>query len=237
MTHTERFKDRLQAGKLLAKRLRPYAGRPEAIVLALPRGGVPVGFEVAQALGVALDILIVRKLGMPGHEEYAMGAIASGGLCVLQADLDEKYGILPAQIEAVKQRELAEIERREHLYRAARPVPELHGRIVILVDDGLATGSTMLAAIQAVRQAGPAHLIVAVPVAAPETCRQLGAEVDEIICLHTPDQFFSVGMWYQDFKQTTDQEVIDLLGQAESEQARRKPPVAAPDLQSQSRPG
>lgn len=232
----ERFKDRLQAGKLLAERLSSYAARPDVIVLALPRGGVPIGFEVARALGVALDVLIVRKLGMPGHEEYAMGAVASGGLCVLQAGLGEKYGILPADIDAVKQRELAEIERREQLYRASRPVPQLHGRVVILVDDGLATGSTMLAAIQAVRQAEPAHLIVAVPVAPPETCRELGAEVDEMICLHTPTQFFSVGMWYQDFQQTTDSEVIDLLNQAESEQARQHSP-AATGSQSQARPG
>jgi putative phosphoribosyl transferase len=233
----ERFKDRLQAGKLLATQLHSYAGQPNVLVLALPRGGVPIGFQVAQALAAPLDILIVRKLGMPGHEEFAMGAIASGGLCVVQPGLGEKYGILPAQIEAVKQRELAEIERREQLYRTTRPAPQLHGRIVILVDDGLATGSTMLAAIQAVREARPARLIVAVPVSAPETCRELGAEVDEIICLHTPAQFFSVGMWYQDFEQTTDQEVIDFLEQAESEQARRQPPPTAAGLQSQARPG
>lgn len=221
MDHTQAFKDRVQAGGLLAQRLQAYAKRPDVIVLALPRGGVPVGFCVAQALEVALDVLIVRKLGMPGHEEYAMGAIASGGWCVLQDAMLAGQRIPQEAIDAVKRRELLELERREQLYRANRPAPQLRRRTVILVDDGLATGSTMLAAVRALRQAEPARIVVAVPVAAAETCRELGARVDQIICLRTPEPFHAVGKWYQNFDQTTDQEVISLLEKAEREQQQR----------------
>jgi putative phosphoribosyl transferase len=194
MAKLERFENRLQAGALLAQRLGSYARRSDVIVLALPRGGVPVGFAVAQALEVPLDILLVRKLGVPGHEEYALGAIASGGLTVLQPDVVDTLGIPRSVVDTIAQRELQEIERRETLYRAGHPALQLHDRVVILVDDGLATGATMLAAVHVVRQLKPARVIVATPVAAPETCRELGSEVDEMICLRTPEPFYAVGL-------------------------------------------
>lgn len=206
---------------MLALSLNVYARHPGALVLALPRGGVPVGFAIAHALEIPLDILLVRKLGLPGHEEYAMGAIASGGLRVVQTGLLEQLGVPMHVVDDVAQCELRELERRELLYRGNRPPVQLGGRIVILVDDGLATGSTMLAAVQALRKKMPARVIVAVPVAASDTCEMLNAEVDEIICLRTPEPFYAVGIWYEDFGQTTDQEVKSLLDAAEKEQAAR----------------
>jgi predicted phosphoribosyltransferase len=191
-----------------------YAGRPDVLVLALPRGGVPVAFEVARALEAPLDIFVVRKLGVPGHEELAMGAIASGGAWVLNNDLIESLNPPFRVIQAVAARERLEIERRERAYRGNRPALEVRGRTVILVDDGLATGASMRAAVAALQRLGPGRLIVAVPTAAPSTCSELGQEVDECICVITPEPFHAVGIWYEDFSQTTDEEVRDLLQQA-----------------------
>lgn len=216
-----RFKDRMNAGKLLAKQLEAYRNRPDVIVLALPRGGVPVGYAVAKELGVPLDVMLVRKLGVPGHEELAMGAVASGGQLVLAPDVVQMLGIPDETIQAAARREMAEIERREKLYRAGQPPLQLQGRTVILVDDGLATGSTMLAAVHAVRAQDPARVVVAVPVGAPDTCRKLTQEADEVICLSTPEPFYAVGLWYEDFTQTSDEEVIQLLEKARQEQALR----------------
>lgn len=221
MEHSKKFKDREQAGELLARRLTAYTGRSDVIVLALPRGGVPVGAAVARKLGVPLDVLLVRKLGLPGREEYAMGAIASGGHCILQAEVLSALDIPPQVIEVVSQREMQEIKRREKLYRADRPAPQLREHVVILVDDGLATGSTMKVAVHVVREANPAKLIVAVPVAPIEACEKLKAEADEIICLSMPDPFHAVGMWYENFAQTTDEEVKSLLDEAGKVQAQR----------------
>jgi putative phosphoribosyl transferase len=223
MTTLKRFKNRTQAGELLAQKLVAYAHHPDAIVVALPRGGVPVGFVIATALEVPLDILLVRKLGIPGYEEHAMGAIASGGLCVLQPMVLDRLKIPPSTIEQVAHRELDEIKRREKLYRAGRPALPLHNRVVILVDDGLATGSTMTVAVQAVRNQNPARVIIAVPIAAQEACKDLGAKADEIICLDTPSPFYAVGLWYDDFSQTSDHEVKSLLEEAERQQAPRSP--------------
>jgi putative phosphoribosyl transferase len=191
--------------------LRKYAGRDDVVVLALPRGGVPVALEIAEELGAPLDIFVVRKLGMPGHPEYAMGAIASGGVRVISDDVVRWYGISPAAIEAVAREELAELERREREYRRGRPLTDLSGRNVILVDDGLATGSTMRAAVQAVRALGPARVVVAVPVGAPQTCEEFNDITDETLCARTPEPFSAVGLWYRDFSQTSDAEVRALL--------------------------
>ena len=181
------------------------------MVLALPRGGVPVAFEIAEALGANLDIFLVRKLGVPGHRELAMGAIASGGVRVLNDDVVNWYGIPKAAIEAVAQEEQRELERREREYRIDRPAVPLKGRTVILVDDGLATGSTMRAAVEAVRREGPMRVVVAVPVAAPSTCEEFKQIADEVVCARTPEPFSAVGLWYEDFSQTTDEEVRSLL--------------------------
>jgi len=205
------FRDRSEAGQLLAERLIAYAGRPDILVLALPRGGVPVAYEVARALGAPLDVFVVRKLGIPGHEELAMGAIASGGVRVLNDDVVQALHIPERVIEAVAARELRELERRERAYRGDRPAPDVRDRTVILVDDGLATGSTMRAAVAALRRLGPARIVVAVPTAAPSTCEEFRREADECICQITPEPFHAVGLWYQDFSQTTDDEVRDLL--------------------------
>jgi putative phosphoribosyl transferase len=205
------FRDRVDAGKALAEHLGKYAGRPDVIVLALPRGGVPVAYEVAKALGAPLDVFIVRKLGVPGHEEYAMGAVASGGVRVLNEDVVRGLGLSDAAIARVVARELAELHRREQLYRGDRPEPDLKGRTVILVDDGLATGSTMKAAVKALAARAPARIVVAVPIAAADTCEALAREVDEVVCAVTPEPFHAVGLWYDDFRQTTDAEVHDLL--------------------------
>jgi putative phosphoribosyl transferase len=220
MEMTKRFKDRAEAGELLAQRLMRYAERDDVIVLALPRGGVPVGYAVAKRLAAPLDILLVRKLGFPGREEFAMGAIASGGVCVLHDDVISRYRIPLSDVEAVKQRESKEIERREKLYRARRPARQLQDRVVIIVDDGIATGSTMLAGVQCLRQYKPARIIIAAPVAPPDTCRQLRPEVDEFICLSMPEAFFAVGAWYKDFDQTSDEEVKNLLERADREYAQ-----------------
>ena len=205
------FQDRTDAGRQLAEELLSYAGRDDVIVLALPRGGVPVAFEVAQRLGVPLDVFVVRKLGVPGHEELAMGAIASGGIRVLNEDV--LYVLPDAQsiVEMVTAIEREELQRRERDYRGDRPAPEVRGRTVILVDDGLATGATMRAAAAALRQQGAAKIIVAVPVGAPTTCREIRDEVDDILCLHTPISFMGVGQYYEDFSQTSDEEVRELL--------------------------
>jgi putative phosphoribosyl transferase len=211
-----RFRDRRDAGRRLAARLAKYAGRPDLVVLALPRGGVPVAYEVAQELGASLDVFLVRKLGMPGHEEFAIGAIASGGVLVLNEDTLRDYGVSRAQVEAVVEAEKRELERREHQYRGDRSFPDLAGRTVILIDDGLATGSTMRAGVAALRQEMPARIIVAVPTAPPETCDEMQAIVDEMVCLLTPEPFYAVGLWYEDFSQTTDEEVRLLLERAAS---------------------
>jgi putative phosphoribosyl transferase len=210
MTH-DVFRDRSEAGRVLARLLKPYADQPGLIVLALPRGGVPVAFEVARALHAPLDVFVVRKLGVPGHEEYAMGAIASGGVRVLNDDVVDYLGIHEDAVEDVARAEQAELQRRERLYRGDRPAPPVEGRTVILVDDGLATGSTMRAAVRALRLQSPARLVVAVPVAAEDTCVALRSEADEVVCARTPEPFRAVGLWYDDFSQTGDDEVRDLL--------------------------
>jgi predicted phosphoribosyltransferase len=208
------FRDRYEAGETLAERLREFAGRPDVIVLALPRGGVPVGYVVARDLGVPLDVFVVRKLGTPGQVELAMGAIASGGVRVLNADVVESLGIPEWAIEQVARQEQEELERRERQYRGERPPLNVRGKIVILVDDGLATGSSMRAAAAALRKAGAARIIVAVPVASRATCDQLREEGNEVVCATTPEPFYAVGQWYKDFAQTADEEVRELLERA-----------------------
>ena len=210
------FKDRREAGRRLAEDLAEYAGL-DPVVLALPRGGVPVAYEVANALNAPLDVFLVRKLGVPGHEELAMGAIASGGVRVVNESVQRGLGLTEAEVEAVAAQEAAELERRERAYRGDRPPPDLRGRTAILVDDGLATGSSMRAAVAAVRQLGPARVAVAVPVAARETCAALHREVEDVVCSVTPEDFYAVGLWYEDFSQTTDGEVRDLLERAAAE--------------------
>jgi putative phosphoribosyl transferase len=205
------FQDRREAGRMLASRLSAYADRPDVVVLALPRGGVPVAYEVAKALHAPMDVFLVRKLGVPGHEEYAMGAMASGGVRVLNRDVVEALHIPSEVVEQVMAREQRELERREREYRGDRPFPDLRGKTVILVDDGLATGSTMLAAVMALRQKQPARIVVAVPVGSPETCDAFRDHVDEIVCAITPDPLYGVGLWYTDFSQTSDDEVRKLL--------------------------
>ncbi len=208
------FRDRADAGRYLAARLQQYASRPDVIVLALPRGGVPVAYEVAEALNAPLDVYVVRKLGVPGHEELAMGAIASGGVRVLNDEVVQELDIPAYVIDQAAARELRELARRERAYRDERPPPDVRNRTVLLIDDGLATGSTMRAAVMALRQHGPTHIIVAVPVGAVETSQMLEPLVDEVICAVTPHPFYGVGAWYQDFSQTTDEEVRELLHQA-----------------------
>jgi putative phosphoribosyl transferase len=226
----QHFHDRSDAGRLLAKKLATYANRGDVLVLALPRGGVPVAFEVAQALQAPLDVFVVRKLGAPEHEELAMGAIASGGVIVRNDDVIAGLGIPNHVIEAVVAQEQQELARRERVYRGDRPFPDLHGCTAILVDDGLATGATMRAAVVALRQHQPAHSVVAVPIAAPDTCEALRAEVDEVVCAITPEPLYAVGFWYEHFSQTTDDEVRELLAQATrlGLQDRTPRPAAAP---------
>lgn len=208
------FANRIEAGRMLAKRLGNYAGRGDVIVLALPRGGVPVGCEVARALNAPLDVFIVRKLGVPGHEELALGALASGGVRVLNGQVIESLGISDHVIDEVAAGELHELERRERAYRDGRPAPEVRGRTVILVDDGIATGSTMRAAIEALRQMKARRIVVAVPTAALSTVRAMRWDADEIVAVMTPADFTGVGQWYEDFSQTTDEEVRELLDRA-----------------------
>jgi putative phosphoribosyl transferase len=214
------FTDRREAGVELAGKLRHYAARNDVVVLALPRGGVPVAFEVADALDAPLDVFLVRKLGMPGHPEYAIGAIASGGVRVLSDDVVRAYGIPQSTIDAITRQELEELDRREREYRRDG-LTDLRGKVAILVDDGLATGSTMKAAVQAVRQHGPARIVVAVPVGAPSTCGEFAHITDETICARTPEPFAAVGRWYLDFSQTTDEEVQALLDERAMRLQRR----------------
>jgi putative phosphoribosyl transferase len=206
-----RFRNRADAGRELAGLLTKYAGRSDVIVLGLPRGGVPVAAEVARALGAPLDVFLVRKLGVPGHSEFAMGAIAQGGVSVLNEDVVRSLGIPPALIDQIKARERLELERRDRLYRGARQPPALRNKTVILIDDGLATGSTVEAAIMALRLLGPASIVVAAPVGARESCHRIGRIADEIVCASMPDPFNAVGLWYDDFTETSDEEVNALL--------------------------
>ncbi|OUL21191.1 phosphoribosyl transferase [Nostoc sp. T09] len=208
------FQDRSLAGQLLAQDLALYANRPDVLVLALPRGGVPIAFEIAKVLNVVLDVWLVRKLGVPNQQELAMGAIASGDVQIVNQDIVRDFNLSERTIAKVAAQEYQELKRREQLYRGNRPFPKLQGKTVILVDDGLATGATMLAAIIAVQKQQPARIVVAVPVAASPAYQQLADKVDEMVCLSTPTPFYSVGQWYQRFPQTTDDEVRDLLRKA-----------------------
>jgi putative phosphoribosyl transferase len=220
MTGSERvrrFADRYEAGRRLAEALGAYAGRSDVLVIALPRGGVPVGYEVARALGAPLDVMQVRKLGVPGHEELAMGAIASGGVRIVSENVVEALGIPDRVIATVAAAEAQELERRERIYREGRRFPEVRGRTVILVDDGLATGSTMRAAAAALRSLGAERLVAAVPVAPKESCDAVREVVDEVVCTSTPERFMAVGEWYEDFSQTTDEEVSELLRRGRGE--------------------
>jgi predicted phosphoribosyltransferase len=211
------FTNRKDAGQQLARYLAQYGGRPDTIVLALPRGGVPVAAAAAKALRLPLDVFLVRKLGVPGQEELGMGAIASGGIRIINQQLTRQLGIPEAAIEAVTAREQRELARREREYRGGRAGPEVRGRTAILIDDGLATGSTMRAAIAALRQEGAARIVAAVPVGAARTCAEVGQEADEIVCLERPTDFRAIGEWYEDFTQTTDEEIRTLLREAERE--------------------
>jgi len=212
------FDDRRAAGRELARRLKGYAGRGDTLVLALPRGGVPVAFEVARALGAPLDVFLVRKLGAPGRPELAMGAIASGGIRVLNSSVVTALGIEEEEIEAVAHDEQVELDRQERLYRRNRPRLDVKNRTAILIDDGLATGASMRAAVEALRQQGAARIVTAVPVGSVDTCADFKAVADEAICVRTPEPFYSVGQWYTDFSQTSDEEVQRLLAEAESAQ-------------------
>ncbi len=222
------FQDRFDAGTTLATQLAAYAGRNDMVVLALPRGGVPVGFEVAKALRAPLDVFLVRKLGVPGHEELAMGAIASGGVQVVNEDVVDALDVPPERIAAVAEAEEQELERRLLAYRSGMPPLDVKGKVAILVDDGLATGSSMRAAVRALRRLDPARIVVAVPTAAAETCERMAAEADEVVCASTPRPFHAVGLSYRDFSQTTDAEVSDLLRRAASGAAGPGPPTARP---------
>jgi putative phosphoribosyl transferase len=213
-----RFRDRAHAGRVLARALLAYAGRDDVVVLALPRGGVPVAAELARALGAQLDVFVVRKLGLPGHEELAMGAVAPGGVLVLDDRLVRGLGIPDEVLQETVEKELRELERREAAYRAGRPPLDLEGKTVILVDDGLATGATMRAAALALRKVKPARVVVAVPVASAETCDEFRADVDEIVCALTPSPFHAVGLWYDDFSQTSDEVVRELLRDSSGEE-------------------
>ena len=218
-----RFRDRIEAGRALAGRLGGYAGRPDVVVIGLPRGGVPVAFEVARALGAPLDVLVVRKLGLPGEEELAMGAVAGGGVRVLNADVVEALGVPTHVIDAVAAAELEELERRERLYRDDRPALEVRGRTAILVDDGVATGSTVRAGVLALRRRGAARVVVAAPVSARDARARLAEEADEVVVLAAPEPFYAVGLWYEDLTPTSHEEVRELL-----ERARAAPPPEAP---------
>lgn len=220
---TERFLDRSEAGRELAAALAPgYGGRGDVLVLGLPRGGVPVAYEIATALDAPLDVFVVRKLGLPGHEEFGIGAIASGGVRVVDEAVLRAYGIDAETLDRITESERRELERRERLYRDDRPFPLVRDRIVILVDDGLATGSTMRAAVAALRAEGPREIVIGVPVGARETCEAMSRQVDDLVCLMTPEPFYAVGLWYEHFDQTNDAEVHDLLERAASRTASRR---------------
>lgn len=209
------FWNRKQAGERLAKRLMGYADREDVLILALPRGGVPVGFEIARVLHAPLDVFVVRKLGTPGQEELAMGAIAPGGIRELNRDIVDTLMISDETLEMIVRQEQAELERREKAYRGDRPRPEIRGKTVILVDDGLATGASMRAAVHAIRTMSPEKIIVAVPVGAVDTCKDFRNLADEIVCLEKPEPFYGVGAWYEDFSQTSDEEVREFLDRAQ----------------------
>jgi len=211
-----RFLDRVDAGRRLADSLIGYAGRSDVVVLALPRGGVPVAYEVARKLRVPLDVFLVRKLGVPGHQELAMGAIAEGGVEVLNDDVIHDLGIPQKVVQQVAVRERIELDRRDSLYRGGRSLAIVRGQIVILIDDGLATGSTMQAAVTALRRLGPSRIVVAVPVGVRDTCERLRRFADEVVCLIAPEPFQAVGLWYEEFTQTTDDEAKRLLTPAET---------------------
>jgi predicted phosphoribosyltransferase len=215
------FRDRAEAGRALVAELAEYADRTDVLILALPRGGVPVAYEVARALHAPLDVFLVRKLGVPGREELAMGALASGGRVVLNREVVDGLRIPQDIIEYVIQSERDELRRRERLYRGDRPAPDVQGRTIILIDDGLATGSSMRAAVAALRQGAPTRIVVAVPVAAGSTCDELRDEVDEVVCTLTPEPFHAVGLWYEDFAQTTDEEVRELLARDDRKRTTR----------------
>jgi predicted phosphoribosyltransferase len=211
------FRNRRDAGAQLAARLSCFASDPNVVVLGLPRGGVPVAFEVARALNAPLDVFLVRKLGLPGHPELAMGAIASGGVCVLNPDVFHRVPVSQSRIDSVRASEQVELERQERRYRGDAPPPNLKDRTVILVDDGLATGATMRAAVLAIRKSDPAWIVVAAPVGSAETCQRLRDDADQVICLSTPEAFYAVSAWYEDFSQTADEEVRSLLDTAAAE--------------------
>ncbi len=227
---TKPFRDRREAGQRLARALTRYATRDDVVVLALPRGGVPVAFEVADTLRVPLDVFLVRKLGAPGHPEFAIGAIAAGGVRVLSEDVIAALGIPPAVVEQIAAREQLELERRDKAYHGDRPKPPLRAKTVIVIDDGLATGSTMEAAVSALRQHGVARIVVAAPVGAADSCHRLQALADEVVCLETPEPFQAVGRWYRAFDQTTDEEVTDLLRRANSRQTPASPAAAGTEI-------
>lgn len=216
----ERFLNRTDGGRHLASELVRFAGRDDVTVLGLPRGGVPVAYEIALALDAPLDVFVVRKLGLPGHEEFGIGAIASGGVRVVDDAVLRSYGVDAETLNRISERERLELERRERLYRDDRPFPSMQGRVVILADDGLATGSTMRAAVAALRSEAPREIIVAVPVGASETCAAMRHIADDVVCLETPEPFYAVGLWYQDFDQTDDEEVHDLLERAAARASR-----------------
>jgi predicted phosphoribosyltransferase len=215
-----RFRDRIEGGQALAENLERYKGMSNVVVLALPRGGAPVAFEVARTLGAPMDVFLVRKLGVPWQEELAFGAIASGGTKVIDQSLVRQLGLRQDDIQTITAREQMELERRERAYRDGRPAVDVRSRIAILIDDGLATGSSMLAAVRALRTLAPARIVVAVPVAPQNTCDRLRSEADEVVCAYTPEPFWAVGAWYEDFTQTTDEEVRWLLAQAEVTEER-----------------
>jgi predicted phosphoribosyltransferase len=227
----DRFHDRREAGIFLARALSRYAGRGDVIVLGLPRGGVPVAYEVATALDAPLDVLVVRKIGVPGHEEVAMGALASGGIQVMDPRMAEQLGASRRTVRECIEAGRVELARRERAFRGDREHPDLTGRVVILVDDGLATGSSMYAAVAAVGTRRPGQVVVAVPIGSPEVCRAFRTHVDDVVCLETPDPLYAVGLWYEDFSQTPDAEVRALLDRAAERRAAASARRAAPVLQ------
>ena len=224
--------DRREGGRVLARKLKAFAGRTDVVVLGLPRGGVPVAYEVASALRAPLDVFLVRKLGMPGAAELAFGALASGGLRLVDESLLRRYGVSAEEVERIAERERRELDRRERAYRGGRPPLPLRGRVVLLVDDGLATGSSMTAAILALRGVAPARIVAAAPVAPPDTCERLREIADTVVCVLTPDPFEAVGRWYRDFDQTTNEEVRELLARARAERPEESESRSAPAVEA-----